>query len=222
MTEQVDELLERLYRLAKTGNWTTVLAAVVGERELAGLCSRYRRHPSGWTFLHQAAYFGHEDAARALIRMDSATKSTTSDGETPADVAERRGHQELAGLLRSAAEHAEGLWEPSADPNLLPSSNAWSGGAERRALHEMRVAYGGDVVTIPSGARYFVDAVTGAQQRLARPIHELRVADAGHLAVGQVDANASPERHVFESSVAEPTPPRRQRRYWRGGLSRRY
>lgn len=70
----------------------------------------------------------------------------------------RREHENLSSLIQAAARSADGLWEPSLDPALLPSSRAWDEGVERRTSLEMRVAYGGGVVVIPLGARYFVDS----------------------------------------------------------------
>lgn len=157
MTEQVD-VIERLYGLAKAGDWMAVLASVVGEPELAAACSRYTSPSSGWTFLHQVAYVGQEAVARALIRLGASTTSQTHERETPADVANKRGHEELSRLLRSAGRSANGLWAAPSEPDQLPSSCAWSESVERRASRELGVAYGGGLVTIPRGARYFVDS----------------------------------------------------------------
>lgn len=44
------------------------------------------------------------------------------------------------------------------DLSLLPSSQLWEGAQERRAAEAMRVTYGGGVVDIQKGARYFVDS----------------------------------------------------------------
>lgn len=140
MPGESDEVVEKLYALAKAGNWTKVLAALAGERELAVSCNRHRRPSSGWTFLHQAAYFGQEDAARALIRLGGSTTSESKDRETPANVAERRGYKDLSRLLHAAACTADSSWEAPADPTLLPASCAWSEGVERRTFREMRVA----------------------------------------------------------------------------------
>ncbi|MCX5748447.1 MAG: ankyrin repeat domain-containing protein [Proteobacteria bacterium] len=152
------EEVPRLYGLAKAGHWMKVLAALVGEPELAATCSRYKKPSSLWTFLHQTAYHGQEDVARALIRIGASTTGPSSERETPADVANKQGHKELARLLQAAARAAEGLWEATSDPRCLPSSSAWDEWTERRASREMRVAYGGSIVAIRCGARYFADA----------------------------------------------------------------
>ena len=157
MRDRSSELMTELYSYAKNGNWTKVLAALAGERELAASCSRYVRPSSGWTFLHQAAYFGQEDVARALVRLGASTTRQSKDRETPSDVAERQGHKDLARLLRAAALTADASWEAPSDPALRPSSCAWSEGTERTAMCELRVAYAGGVVAIPPRATYYVD-----------------------------------------------------------------
>jgi uncharacterized protein len=158
MPNDSSEFIDALYGLAKAGNWTRVLAALAGEPELASACSRYIRPSSRWTFLHQAAYFGHEDAARALIRLGASTTSHSKDRKTPADVAEQRGHKELSRLLQSAALAANSSWEAPSDATLLPSSCAWSESVRRTAVREMRVAYAGSIVAIPPRATYYVDS----------------------------------------------------------------
>lgn len=71
MNEQL-QLIDELYEEAKRGSWERVLHAwrTVG---LVRECSRYHRESSGWTFLHQAAYWGHEAACRELIRSGAHT-----------------------------------------------------------------------------------------------------------------------------------------------------
>lgn len=149
--------VERLYALAKAARWEDVWLALVGEDELAAACSRYVKPSSGWSFLHQAAHAGHEGSVRTLVRLGASLSLRASDGETAADVARRRGHDELARLMQRAVERSTGLWEPSPEPDLLPSCSAWDEGSERRAWRELRVAYGGGTVVIPAGARYYVD-----------------------------------------------------------------
>lgn len=158
MAEQVTEAVERLYVLAKQGAWSAVLSAFDTQPLVAANCSRFKKASSGWTFLHQAAYFGSESAARALIRLGASLKVQSNERETAADVADARGHGELSRLLRTAAQSADNLWEPSSHPELLPSSCAWVDGVVRRASNELRVSYGGGAIVIPAGSRYFVDS----------------------------------------------------------------
>jgi hypothetical protein len=158
MKTQRGVVIEMLYDLAKAGGWDRVLLAFDEDAKLAGKCSRFRRASSGWTFLHQAAHFGHDGAARALIRLGGSLTARSTEGETAAEVARRRGHDALARVLEAAGRTGDDLWEPSPDAELLPSSCAWDEQSERQAAHPMKVAYGGGVVVIPQGARYFVDA----------------------------------------------------------------
>jgi hypothetical protein len=150
-------VIEGLYEQAKRGGWERVLQTwrTVG---LVRECSRHQKESSGWTFLHQAAYWGHEVACRELIRAGAPLGALSRERQTAADVATERKHADLALLLRRASQGGESLWEPPKDAALLPSSSLWEDGEERQALEGRRVAYGGGVVTIPPGARYFVDS----------------------------------------------------------------
>ena len=154
----IDQAILRLYGVAKAGQWDNVLSEMAADLGRAKTCSRYKRPSSGWTFLHQAAYFGHQHAVRALVGLGASLLARTNDGETPGDVAERRGHGDLSRSMVAAAARGGGLWEPSPAPELLPSSSAWDEAEQRRALLEMRVAYGESVVVIPPASRYFVDS----------------------------------------------------------------
>lgn len=69
--------------------------------------------PPGYTFLHRAAYAGREDACRELIRRGASLSAVTHDGRTAADVADGRGHSEIA---RFCAELSEEPWVPPQDP----------------------------------------------------------------------------------------------------------
>ena len=151
-------IIELLYELAKAGRWDTLHPVFEQELAIARRCSRYRRPSSGWTFLHQAARAGNEVASRLLVRVGASLLVQSKSKETPASVATRSGHVELGQLLQRAAETGADLWEPSPKPGLLPSSCAWHEQVERRAQATLRVAYGGGVVVIPLGARYFVDS----------------------------------------------------------------
>ena len=56
----------------------------------------------GYTLLHAAARDGDAGVARMLLGMDSDVNALNKDGETPLDVAERTGHDEVADILREA------------------------------------------------------------------------------------------------------------------------
>ena len=157
MSEQ-QQAIERAYEEAKRGDWEQVLSTWRRSPHLAQECSRYQKPSSGWTFLHQAAYFGHEAACLELIRLGAAVDKLSHERQSAADVAEERKYPDLANLLRRASYDAESLWSAPDDPNWLPSSNLWEEAMERRASEAMCVAYGGGVIKIPEGSRYFVDS----------------------------------------------------------------
>lgn len=155
---EVQRSIERIYELAKAGDWVPVLSMWRDIPSLAQQCSRFQKSTSGWTFLHQAAYFGHEIACRELIRLGADVGLRSKEGKQAADVAQDRNHDALADVLRQASKVADSLWSAPSDPDLLPSSNLWWEASQRRATHPMRIAYGGGIVHIPAGSRYFVDS----------------------------------------------------------------
>jgi len=153
-----DTALAELYEAAKQGRWGLLISLFNELPRLAAMAARYRKPSSEWSFLHQAAYFGNEEAARILIRSGANLLREAKSGETPADVAQSRGHEALANTLRVAMRHGQRLWQPVDNPELLPSSSAWGESQPRVAESLLRVAYGGAVVQIPKGAHYFVDS----------------------------------------------------------------
>lgn len=146
------------YDQAKSGDWDYVLAEWKEIPLLARRCSRFQKKSSGWTFLHQAAYFGHETACRELIRLGAAAGIISRSGKTAADVSQEQGYAILASILQRATQEVDSLWVTSTDPDLLPSSSLWEEARECRAKEVMLVIYGGGVVRIPNGARYFADS----------------------------------------------------------------
>lgn len=158
MSTEPDKSIVHLYGLAKAGRWDEVLSEMAKDLGFARRCSRFAKPSSGWTFLHQAAYFGHDRAARSLIGLGASLGASSTDGETSVGVARRRGHTELARALETAAATGDGLWAPSPLPDVLPSSSAFDEAEKRRALLELRVAYGEAIIVIPAGSRYYVDS----------------------------------------------------------------
>ena len=156
---ELQDVIERAYQRAEAGHWDGLLSDWEKSDAFARRCSRYVRLGSAWTFLHQAAYFGCEQACRVLIGRGASLEALTHDSRTAAEVAEEKGHHELAALLRDASTGADSLWAPPVDPDVLPSSDRWNEATEARAESALSVAYGGGVVKIPKGARYFVDSL---------------------------------------------------------------
>ncbi len=154
----IRERVEQLYAWAKRGQWPEVWRALAGERELAAACVVYASVTSGWTFLHQAAYAGDEPGVRTLVRLGASVAAISKAGETPWHVAVERGHDTLAEVLAAAERGTGMLWEAPSRPDALPSSCAWDEAREHCAWRELRVAYGGSVVVIPAGSRYYIDS----------------------------------------------------------------
>jgi uncharacterized protein len=152
-------LIESAYQEAKQGQWYKPLKDWAKAPALGNRCSRYQKPESGWTFLHQAAYFGHAQACLDLIRRGAAIDARSHDSRTPADVARQKGHTKLAELLEQSCIRDKELWGPPTDPEVLPSSNRWDEGKPAFAEADMFVAYGDNLLRIPQGSRYFHDSV---------------------------------------------------------------
>lgn len=156
---ELQSVIEQAYETAKSGQWERLLSDWHNSELLLNRCSRYKKPGSLWSFLHQAAYFGNEQACRALIQRGSSVDGLTHDSRTPADIAEQRGHHELAIFLRAASTGQDSLWAPPMDPDVRPSSNRWREATEATANVDLFVAYGGGLVRIPKGSPYFVDSL---------------------------------------------------------------
>ena len=153
----LDEHIEDHYRMAKSGQWDHLLKLWVDSPLLANRCSRYSHPKSRWTFLHQAAYFGHQDGCCALIAKGALVDALTRDLRSPLEVAEQRGHSGTAALLRDASLGQGSLWEPSPDPDILPSSNRWNRGKKVIASVDLFTMFDGRVIRIPKGEEYYED-----------------------------------------------------------------
>ncbi len=145
-----------LYQLAKAGKWEDVLGTFAMQGPyFARLAARYVKPSSGWTLLHQAAYWGHESAARQLIgHGSSGTVRGIHDGKTPKDVAESK----AAYFVRILEDVEVGNWVPMPDATLVAASSRWGGATPQRAAHPMKVMYGGTRVSIERGQQYWEDA----------------------------------------------------------------
>ena len=156
---ELQGVIEQAYEMAKSAQWDRLLLEWKNSDVLVNRCSRYTKPGSLWSFLHQAAYFGNEQACRALISRGASVEALTHDYRTPADVAEKRGHHALAVFLRNASTGKASLWAPPIDPDVRPSSNRWHEATQEKARTELFVAYGGGLVRIPKGVPYFVDSL---------------------------------------------------------------
>lgn len=194
--------VDRLYGEAKLGMWDGVLKRLKADDRLAAKAAVYARPASGWTLLHQAAFWGNDEACRFLLATGASPAATCRAGTRPDQAARRRKHDDLAAWLCDLADAAEasralhaherqrtpttatnlgaivlnacsggmdrlrrlskGAREPVATtkdtPRVIAScSRRYSEAIEKRAVAHMHVAYGGGLVCVPQGARYYVD-----------------------------------------------------------------
>ncbi len=152
-----DRAVQMAYELAKAGDWQTVLEAWARHEMFARGCAHHAKPSSGWSFLHQAAFWGHEAACRELIRWGADIHLNGKDGMTPSQVATARGHGGLAALLDQAGEHARAAWTAPSEASLLPASNAFTQGTAWTPPHNDRVRYGNGSVPIIAGIPVWVD-----------------------------------------------------------------
>ncbi|MFM7674472.1 MAG: hypothetical protein ACKO5F_02540 [Synechococcus sp.] len=151
------EQIEDYYRMAKSGQWDHLLKLWIDSPLLSSRCSRYSHPDSSWTFLHQAAYFGHQDGCRALIAKGALVDARTRDYRSPLEVAEQNKHSETAALLRQASLGQGSLWEPSPDPDILPSSNLWNRSKKVVASVDLFTMFDGCIIRVPKGEEYYED-----------------------------------------------------------------
>ena len=151
-------LVKHAYEMAKTGEWARLRSEWEDFPVFGRRCSRYINTSSGWTFLHQAAYFGEEQACRTLIGFGANIGAVSLNGESAADVSEAKGHAAIAHLLRDVIQKTGSHWSASIDSDLRPSSNLWGEAKEHHTFEPMLVAYGKGVVKIPSGSRIYIDS----------------------------------------------------------------
>ena len=147
------------YEKSKKGEWHQLVNDWEQFPTLAKRCSRYKKPSSGWTFLHQAAYFGNEDVCRLLIRLGASIGVRSSDGETASEIAKKNGHIALADWLAREVFTEDNLWAPPVDPDALPSSGKWGEAIKCRASEPMLVSYAGGLVKIPRDQTYYEDSL---------------------------------------------------------------
>lgn len=143
--------VEESYSLAKSGQWRRVLGLWIDAPVLANRCSRYCKPGSSWTFLHQAAYFNHQEACRLLILRGAMVDALNRDERTPADIASEKGHHETERFLRRASLGPNSPWAPSPDPEFLPASDLWLEALEAEAQSDLFTAHNGNTTRIAKG-----------------------------------------------------------------------
>lgn len=171
-----------VYELAKSGNWAEVGATLRGlDTPARRTCLAYTKPASGWTVMHQAAYFGDDHAVAMCLLLQECEEAARAgpawallqlsarahDGRTPGDVAEVSGHAVLAARLRATVSALSGATTP---PRTFPAappffSNVGSTSAGCRACTAgaaFPVLYGGGIVVVAAGAPYWALEETGA------------------------------------------------------------
>jgi hypothetical protein len=95
---------DRLADAARDGNWRTVFDVL--DEHAAWVDTSRLDGRSGYTPLHQAAWHGvPAETVERLLAYGAARTLRTSDGNRAVDIAGRRGHRHLVGLLDPAPKH---------------------------------------------------------------------------------------------------------------------
>eukprot|EP00744_Colponema_vietnamica_P011527 GILI01016217.1.p1 GENE.GILI01016217.1~~GILI01016217.1.p1 ORF type:complete len:194 (+),score=28.75 GILI01016217.1:30-584(+) len=149
-----------LYENVKAGNWRAMHAAMSDNPSLGKKIAEFAKPSSGWSFLHQAAYFGDHHAIRELIRHGADIHLKSKDGQSPVDVARQQGKTDAAELIR--ASEVGNNWSLPKDrelrPDTLPSSCLWNPAKRMTATKKMVVYYAGAQDEIEAGDNYYVDS----------------------------------------------------------------
>jgi len=148
----------KAYEQAKAGAFDKVNAAFDADFALAGAAARFIKASSGWTILHQAAFWGSRAGVRHAIAFGAPVQHRCVKGQTAADVARSKGFNELAQWIDDSRPGQSDLWAVVSDPLMRPSSNFFSRQPTRvQADRDFPVAYGGGVVHVKKGATFFED-----------------------------------------------------------------
>lgn len=103
--DEVVAARDRLADAARDGRWADVFSVLDEQtdpwrRDLVTINSARVGGRAGWSPLHQAAHHGaDEGVVDEMLRRGAWRSLRSSDGETPADVAARRGHDRLSDRL---------------------------------------------------------------------------------------------------------------------------
>lgn len=106
LTDEIVRARDRLADAARQARWNGVFALLDDRTDPAPpgvltINSSRVGGRSGWSPLHQAAHHGADDeVVEEMLRRGAWRSLQSSDGETPADVAARRGHERLIDRLR--------------------------------------------------------------------------------------------------------------------------
>jgi uncharacterized protein len=149
-------MADSLYEEAKQGNWNKIYEATKQNIALAGSLARFTNPSSGWSPLHQAAYWGDQLACKWCIKHGATTNLESKDGKKPADIAREKGFNGLAQQLADAP--VDKNWQPAPDPKLMAASCNWDEATKQIATQDFNVGYAGGVVNISTGEPYYTDS----------------------------------------------------------------
>ncbi|MBL0720529.1 ankyrin repeat domain-containing protein [Piscinibacter sp. Jin2] len=152
---ELNVVIDRLYSFAKKGDWERIVEIWANSPAVARRCSRFRKRPSKYTFLHQAAFFGKKQACEILAGLGADLHAKNYKNETPADVASRMQHETLAAWLREISNAPPA----PADPDVLPCSFQWLEAVKLKAPHDLLVLYYEHIITIPKNSTYYTDRI---------------------------------------------------------------
>ena len=153
--------VEEVYEAGKNGNWPAVIEVLGARDTLAAESARYGKPSSGWTLLHQAAWWGNKDAIRAVVGAGAVLDATNKDGKTAGEVAK---DEETKEVLQSAAYEDDGCYVWNAElagrtsPVLFPPATSFgSSPSQVESKNGFAVAYGGGVANVMAGTSYYAD-----------------------------------------------------------------
>lgn len=152
--------------LAKLGQFEDFIRFANADVELAVAACQLQSSKQRFTALHMAAHFGHEAAARLIVRFGGLIDRRSSTGLTPIDSARRAGHNALAGALEAAfiAEEAYRAVVLSLtgrdrrETRVLPSSNRFGEAHKRISRFSFFASHSRSLVQISEGDSLFVDS----------------------------------------------------------------
>jgi len=95
------------YHAAKDGKFAEILRLLTPENaEFARGLSNWANPHSGWTILHQAAFYGHGETTKAILAHNTVGQAPGKDGKYPCDAAREMGHKMLGSDLERHMLHA--------------------------------------------------------------------------------------------------------------------
>lgn len=154
---------EEIYRSGKNGKWDEVVSFLTSNTiSVVDAIILYRNSTSGYTLLHQAAWWGNEDAVKLILRFVSGRQSEVrcNNGKLAVDVAREKGHDNVAKILATHLRFERIKAEPSiwGLGKIVPSSRAWEESRKTTAEDNLQVMYAGALISIKKGKTIYRDS----------------------------------------------------------------